>query len=266
MIIKTPSPDKDLQDFIKEYYYIHLSPSEKIKEIPIVDDCCHDMIVFKEAEAEFFYGEETKVEVINHHVFTILGVHAPYRLKFKDSLTFFTIKVHPWMNRYFFSDIEGKGIINLELYRPQLESLYQYLEKNGDIDKIVKTANNIFLNQSISMSPSIVFARSVCEFIYDKKGILKVNEISLNFKRSRQYINKVFRQEVMCSLKTFIVAVRIVALVKHKAKHKSISLTRLSYDFGYFDQAHFINDFKKVCGLTPSQYFGDLPEFMLRHQ
>ncbi len=29
---------------------------------------------------------------------------------------------------------------------------------------------------------------------------------------------------------------------------------RLALDCGYFDQAHFIHDFKRFCGLTPTQY------------
>lgn len=34
------------------------------------------------------------------------------------------------------------------------------------------------------------------------------------------------------------------------------NLTRLALEFGYYDQAHFINDFKKITnGITPSAYF-----------
>ena len=36
-------------------------------------------------------------------------------------------------------------------------------------------------------------------------------------------------------------------------------LTRLALAFGYYDQSHFINDFKKITGgITPSQYFEGL--------
>jgi AraC-like DNA-binding protein len=32
-------------------------------------------------------------------------------------------------------------------------------------------------------------------------------------------------------------------------------MTELSCDSGYFDQSHFINDFKSLCGMTPGQFF-----------
>ncbi|MES9851060.1 MAG: helix-turn-helix transcriptional regulator [Candidatus Thiodiazotropha sp. L084R] len=38
------------------------------------------------------------------------------------------------------------------------------------------------------------------------------------------------------------------------AKHQPISLTELAYHSGYFDQAHFIKDFKRYTGMTPGQY------------
>jgi AraC-like DNA-binding protein len=36
--------------------------------------------------------------------------------------------------------------------------------------------------------------------------------------------------------------------------HQTINLTELAYSNGYFDQAHFIKDFKKNTGMTPGRY------------
>ncbi|SIO23999.1 helix-turn-helix domain-containing protein [Algoriphagus halophilus] len=265
MLIKTPLPHSSLREIIKEYYYFQLNEKGTTKHIPIVDDCCHDFIVFKEANALFCFGDQQKTLNIKYKVFTILDLHPPYQLKFKDNLTFFTIKCQPWMNRYFFSEINESGVVNLENHNPQLLQIHQQMSDNYTIEEIVSTADDFFRNKQIVITDTVQFVMSVCQFIYSKKGILRVKEISNHFNKSRQYINKVFKQEAMCSLKTFIVSVRILNLIKHKVKHKELSLTRLSYDYGYFDQAHFINDFKKVSGLTPSQYFNRLPEFILRH-
>jgi AraC-like DNA-binding protein len=32
------------------------------------------------------------------------------------------------------------------------------------------------------------------------------------------------------------------------------NLTSIAYEFGYFDQSHFIRDFKNFSGITPSEY------------
>jgi AraC-like DNA-binding protein len=33
------------------------------------------------------------------------------------------------------------------------------------------------------------------------------------------------------------------------------NMTRLGLEAGYFDQSHFIKDFKSFTGVTPEQYF-----------
>jgi hypothetical protein len=37
-------------------------------------------------------------------------------------------------------------------------------------------------------------------------------------------------------------------------KREPVNLTTVAYHFGYFDQAHFIKDFKRYTGMTPGQY------------
>jgi AraC-like DNA-binding protein len=36
-----------------------------------------------------------------------------------------------------------------------------------------------------------------------------------------------------------------------------VSLTDLAYKNDFFDQAHFIKDFKEFTGLTPKEFYGD---------
>jgi AraC-like DNA-binding protein len=265
-MIQSVRPHPDLKDIIKEYYLIEKKLDEVKMKIPIVDDCCHDIVFFKERKANLQYGPGENIAPIEAKIFTILGLDPPYILKVENNLTFFTIKFQPWMNRYFFKNLDPNGIVNLEDYNASLMTIYDQLKEGLAIKQLVESANDIFLAQEIALTPKMNFTKALCEFIMTKDGLVKVTDIANQFNKSRQYINKTFRQEVMCSLKTFITAVKIMALVKQKAKSGDVSLTQLSYDYGYFDQAHFINDFKKVCGVTPGYYFENLPEFILRHQ
>jgi AraC-like DNA-binding protein len=38
---------------------------------------------------------------------------------------------------------------------------------------------------------------------------------------------------------------------------KFTSLTALAYECEYYDQAHFIKDFKEFTGLTPKEFYGN---------
>lgn len=265
-MIESFRPHPRLKDIIKEFYFIQMRTVGESNDIPIVDDCCHDIIFYEQTKAELVYGDNETIEKIDCRLFTILGLTPPYVLKYRDDLTFFTIKFQPWMNNFFFGHLKQSGVVNLEEHFSELKPVLNKIEQNDKIDTSLEEVNKYFTNLDIELSSKVEMVKLICEFVSDNNGMVKVKDISAHFNTSRQYINKIFRQEVMCSLKTFMTSVRIMTLVKQKSKSKEQSLTALAYDYGYFDQAHFINDFKKVCGVTPSHYFENLPDFILRHE
>ena len=54
---------------------------------------------------------------------------------------------------------------------------------------------------------------------------------------------------------------RLVRLQSILDRSNSEKLTEMAHQFGYFDQSHFINDFKKITGgITPGQYFAGVEE------
>lgn len=47
------------------------------------------------------------------------------------------------------------------------------------------------------------------------------------------------------------------AALKILIHRQSGKLTDIAYESNYFDQAHFIKDFKEFTGLSPKQFIGD---------
>ena len=42
--------------------------------------------------------------------------------------------------------------------------------------------------------------------------------------------------------------------------NQDLSLTEIAFKYGYYDQSHFIHDFKQFSGYHPSAYFYGKPE------
>ncbi|NVJ86475.1 MAG: helix-turn-helix domain-containing protein [Algoriphagus sp.] len=263
MVIQNYHPEEPFNALFKECYYIHMERGSGVRSIPVIDDCYYDLVFFKEAKGALCYGPKATVLPIHHKVFTIHDLQPPYRIEVEGALTFFTIKVQPWANGYFFSELKGKGILDIK--NKELGELWKALFAATSLAERFQLAEGFMESHPVEASPSMTLAREICEYICEQQGKVSVNEISNRFGRSRQYLGKVFRKEVLYPLKKFIITVRILDLVKYKASHPEISLTELGYLYGYFDQPHFINDFKKVCGVQPMHFFNKLPEFMLRH-
>lgn len=69
---------------------------------------------------------------------------------------------------------------------------------------------------------------------------------------SHQYLNKILNKHVGVSLKTLQKIYRVQnAILLIKNKH---DLSEVAFQCGYFDQAHFIHDFKETTSFTPRQF------------
>jgi AraC-like DNA-binding protein len=264
--IRSEQPDRGLKDMVKELYYIHLKAKDEAKRIPVIDDCCYDFVMIQKPTGEMTFGLPASNIPIASKVFTIHALSPPYKIHFTDHLTLFTIKLQPWFNAHFFSGLSGSGVLDIAPMYPQTVHWHQQMFQDIPLDERFLVANRFLAQMTTELAPSMELVKAVCEYVDAQKGIVSVEEISQYFGKSRQYLLRVFKREVMYSLKRYVTTVRILDLVKYKAKHPALPLTTLSYEYGYFDQAHFIHDFKKICGVKPSLFFDRLPEFFLRHQ
>jgi len=68
-----------------------------------------------------------------------------------------------------------------------------------------------------------------------------------------RYLQKLFLQYTGVTPKLYHKINRFQTSLKRIAK-RDASLTSIAYDCGYFDQSHFIREFKSFTGITPSDY------------
>ncbi|MEM7109887.1 MAG: helix-turn-helix domain-containing protein, partial [Bacteroidota bacterium] len=80
----------------------------------------------------------------------------------------------------------------------------------------------------------------------------KIDDLSSKYNLSNSQFRDLFAKVIGCSPKQFHRTRRINCII---GEHDKVnSLTKLAFKYGYFDQPHFINDFKSVTGFTPSRF------------
>lgn len=89
--------------------------------------------------------------------------------------------------------------------------------------------------------------------IRNTNGNLRVKELLRGMPISRDSYEKRFRQTIGTSPKQFANLIRMKSLIEHYSSFQT--LTEVAQEAGYFDQAHFIKDFKTFTGLTPKDFF-----------
>lgn len=99
--------------------------------------------------------------------------------------------------------------------------------------------------------------------VYDNNGLINSNQLSDYLYLSPKQVERKFYKFTGFSPKQFSKIVRFESSISAIFRGHT-TLTSLACDLGYYDQSHFIKNFKEFTGLTPKDYFSneDLSIFM----
>jgi methylphosphotriester-DNA--protein-cysteine methyltransferase len=81
---------------------------------------------------------------------------------------------------------------------------------------------------------------------------------------TRRFI-ELFKKHVGMTPKLFCRVRRFQNVLRQIASGKSVNWTGVALDGGYFDQAHFIHDFRAFSGINPSKYLANYKGFPRHH-
>ncbi len=99
--------------------------------------------------------------------------------------------------------------------------------------------------------PRVVYA---VQAILQRSGMVDVGALARKCNVSVRQLQRVFRDSVGLSPKKFSRIVRFNSVVRQQVG-PDVSMASLGYEFGYYDQSHFIRDFTEFTGLTPGTFF-----------
>jgi len=90
------------------------------------------------------------------------------------------------------------------------------------------------------------------KLIYQTNGTIRIKELNEKLFISQSPFEKRFRKVVGTTAKKFASIVRFNSVLDNLSNTKS--LTEICYENNFFDQAHFIKDFKQFTGDTPENF------------
>lgn len=101
-----------------------------------------------------------------------------------------------------------------------------------------------------------ILVNKAIDYIHQSRGTVRMTELARNLNTSQSPLEKRFRKIVGASPKKFSSIVRIKNV---RSLLTQYNYQQASYLAAYYDQAHFIKDFKTFTGETPEQYIKTLP-------
>jgi AraC-like DNA-binding protein len=110
-----------------------------------------------------------------------------------------------------------------------------------------------FLLSELKKPQSDALVQEAIKKIQLSKGDIKIKNLLSDLPISRDPFEKRFRRITGTTPKQFSVIIRLKNLIDNYSGFNS--LTDAAHAAGYFDQAHFIKDFKSFTGKTPHDFF-----------
>ncbi|WP_168120883.1 AraC family transcriptional regulator [Paenibacillus sp. HB172176] len=90
--------------------------------------------------------------------------------------------------------------------------------------------------------------------IQSTRGIIRIGQLAEEAVLSRRQFERRFIERIGVSAKSLAQIVKFQhALQTLKADNRPSALTHLAHEANYYDQAHFIREFRKKSGVTPGQ-------------
>ncbi|MBB5218105.1 AraC family transcriptional regulator [Treponema rectale] len=102
--------------------------------------------------------------------------------------------------------------------------------------------------------------RQIIRLIAEKKGILKISELEVLTGYSARYINHIFENQAGISAKQFCKCIKMHLILQALSTGTEISFSKISSEYKFYDQAHFIHEFKEFTGKTPGEYASAVEE------
>jgi AraC-like DNA-binding protein len=151
--------------------------------------------------------------------------------------------------------------ISLRAVNPKLSQLIsEAVEKAGSVYELVTSLDMLLLeNMYAAYHPQL---KLMFQNILDCAGNITVKRLSDDIHYSERQLNRIFKQYVGVSVKSFSRLIRINNSFRLLKKPNN-SLTLVSDVMGFHDLPHFIHDFKSVCGITPQEYRNNMSDFYI---
>ncbi len=149
-----------------------------------------------------------------------------------------------------------------DLWGPRGRSLLHRLAESGSARERVEILRGAVSERGVrapAMDPRVVAA---VRLLRSRPEEIRIEDLSAAVNVSPRQLRRLFLDAVGLSPKRLHRILRlqsVLEVARRSTQSSSPGWTAISLDAGYYDQAHFVNDFRSWTGQSPTRYFAAAP-------
>lgn len=152
------------------------------------------------------------------------------------------------------SNFTGRSLPLQEVFGPESQALEaEILSLEAEMEMVARA--EAFLRERLpERDETVALINRITDRIMAEREITKVDDLVSRFNLSKRTLQRLFHQYVGAGPKWVIKQYRLQEAADQLAGQEDIAASGLAQKLGYFDQAHFIKDFKTTVGSSPGEY------------
>lgn len=241
IIYKEIQPEKEIEDFVYCFWQLKTKKvlSQDFNYLVVSDGCIDIFFENKHPNESFIMGFCRRYTEFNiGREFNYIGVR-------------FLPTAFPLLFRISAKTLSNKSQelrkVNLEIHDWICSEIKSRDDFNDICDIMNKKLSEVIQNQQVKLDQRF-FKALIC--IFQKKGFLDI-EKDLDTGLSSRQLRRIFEYYIGTTAKSFSNVIRFQYILNSIPLKQNLSNNKLYLDVGFFDQAHFIKNFKTFYGLTP---------------
>ena len=255
----TYSPNPLLSHVVKVFWSLEAAASALTERQTIVPDGCMEMIIhygdlFAQFSADgtatlqprsFVFGQVTRMLEI-----------APTGRTGIIAARFHPDGFAPFLNAAI-QNFKNRAVPLLEMFGELGRILEQDVLLARSNREQIEIIEHFLISRLPATSHTDTLAKLSVEALIRSKGQLTVAELAEQIEVNRRMLERKFSAVIGLSPKQLSKILRLQATLKALEQKQFADLTALALENGYFDQAHFIKDFKEFTGLSPKKFYAN---------
>lgn len=130
------------------------------------------------------------------------------------------------------------------------QKLHELYLAHDHLDAFIQSVDQYLLCM-LPVNTSSLFHDAVT-LLHRSNGRMTLKQLAEKTYYSERHINRIFQMKMGMNVKLYERILKINQILA--MMNNDVSLYDLAYSYDYYDQSHFIHDFKMITGLTPKKY------------
>ncbi|MEL7249129.1 MAG: helix-turn-helix domain-containing protein [Bacteroidota bacterium] len=258
------SPDQRLAFLIHGYWF--LRTGKQVKLIELVPDGYPELLFVRRGAVWYRVGTAALWYSFNRC--GVLGqLGGQFQISIPPECEILFVKFHPWtlytalQTPMYLLNNAMTELAGLSLGQEwiDLERAIRSANDNTECCRLLDTFFLRKLQSSMTTSPLLHFS---VQTIFQRSGAISLDQLNGHLKVSNRYLQRLFKQQLGLSPKHYARIIRVKKASMHMLNPQfNRPLVQIAAELDYFDQSHFLKDFKSIVGKSPTAFLKQEHEF-----